>query len=153
MYFLPLASCTLIQLQLHDDDLQLLNHDPIVYVVTFKPPPFEVDTSTNVAVIGGALGGAAGGAIGGVIGAVATGAATNAIDEANISADIQRDPRALVTSIQYEDPVKQVREEFLRLVREESKLSKFVIVDEVLDSPNALGGRFHDGIVLGFKTE
>jgi hypothetical protein len=152
--FFVLLGCVPIQLQLHEDDLKLLTGNPTVYVITFKSPPFEVDTSTNVALVGGVLGGA-GGAIGGVVGALAAGAAANAIDEANMSADIQTDPRALLRSVAYEDPVKQVRDGFVAMLRDELKMSKFVVVDTPLDdeSQKTLGERFHDGIILGFKTE
>jgi len=142
-----LSGCSPIQLQLHEDDVKVLTRDPKVYVITFKSPAFEVDTSTNLAVVGGMLGGA--------LGALATGAAVNVIDEANMSADIQKDARALVRSGTYEDPVMQVRDDFVRIVRDDLKISKFVVVEEPLDdsSTKALSDRFHDGIVLGFRTE
>jgi hypothetical protein len=152
--FFVLLGCVPIQLQLHQDDLKLLTGNPTVYVITFKSPPFEVDTSTNVALVGAVLGGA-GGAIGGAVGALTAGAATNAIDEANISANIQTNPRALLRSIPYDDPVKQVRDGFVAILRDELKMSKFVVVDTPLDdeSQKTLRERFHDGIILGFKTE
>ena len=146
--------CTPLQLPLHRDDLKLLGQNPTVYVVTFKPSPFKVDTSANVALAGAAFG-AAGGAIGGIAGALVAGSAANAMDRANVTADIHNDPRALVRSSDYEDPVKQVRDEFVSRLRNELKMSNFVIVDGPLDdaSPKSLGARFPDGIVLGFTTE
>jgi hypothetical protein len=151
---LALSSCIPIQLQLHDDDLKLLSSNPRVYVVTFKSPPFEVDTSTNIALIGGALGGA-GGAIGGAVGAALTGTMANAVAENAISADIQSDPRTLVKSFVYEDPVKQARNDFVGALKDRWKLSEFIMVEETLDdeSPRALSEKFTDGVVLGFKTE
>ncbi len=168
---LALSGCTVLPLQLHDDDLKLLQINPKVYVVTFKSPPFGVDTSTNYALVGSLLG-AAGGAqagsaaagaagrpigtlIGGIAGAEGTSAAVNAIGEANISADIQSDPRALVKSVAYEDPVKQVRDEFLGALKGALKMSNFTMVEEPLEdeSLNALSEKFSEGIVLAFKTE
>lgn len=143
-----LFSCVPIQLQLHEDDLKLIVSDPIIYVVTFKPPPFEVDTSTNVALIGGVLGGA-GGAVGGAVGAAVAGAVTDAAAGANPTA-IQRDPRALLRFTTYEDPVKQVRDDFVKTVQDELKLSRVIVVEEALEdeSPKALSDilSFHSSI-------
>lgn len=145
--FLVVFGCAPIQLQLHDDDLKLLTRNPTVYVVTFKSPPFEVDTSSNVAIMGGVVGGA--------VGAMALTLAANASDEANSSGPIDADPRALVRSNDYEDPVKQVRDSFVAILRDALRISRFVILDAPIDddSTEVLGEKFHEGIVLGFRTE
>lgn len=145
--FLFFFSCVPIQLQMHDDDLKLLAQNPTVYVVVFKPAPFEVDTSTNAALAGGILGGA--------VGAAVVGAVSNSAAEAKISPDIRKDPRALVNLQSYDDPALELRNVFMETLRDEFKLARFVVIEEKLDddSPKALGDRFRDGIVLGFRTE
>jgi hypothetical protein len=132
---------------LHDEDLNLLVRDPVVYVFTLNPARFEVDTSTNAAVIGGAVGGA--------IGAVAVGAIAHAAAQTNQPGPVQNDPRALIRSTAYEDPANQTREHFVSLLRNELKLSKFTFIEEPQPSefPRNLAGRFDDGLVLAFKTE
>jgi hypothetical protein len=149
-----LSSCAPIQLQLDAEDRKLLSSNPTIYVVTFMPAPFEVDTSANVALVAGMFG-MAGAVVGTAVSVAAAGVAAETVRGANVYPDIQNDPRMLLKSATYEDPARQVRDDLVSTLRDELKTAKFVVIEHPLndDRPKILAERFHDGVVLGLKTE